>query len=61
MREMYIFHGIDEQKTLSDARDKSSEEVVQVHWHKKEELCEAKFGHQLFKDGYAVTGGGGKA
>jgi hypothetical protein len=61
VREMFIFAGIDEQKTLDDAREKSEEEVVQVHWHTKAEHCEAKFRHQLYRDGYSVSGGSGKA
>lgn len=61
-RDWYITEGIDEQKVLDDVREQSKKEVVQVHWHRRDQSCEAKFAHALYKDGYApAVGGCGKA
>ena len=64
MRDMYVFEGLDEQKVLKDARDRSKgdyrndPEIVQVHYHKKEDFCSGKK-HLLYKEGYAQEPGSG--
>ena len=64
MRDLFITEGIDERKVLNDAKlvsrgdYKDAPEVVQVHWHKKTELCSG-LKHRLFKDGYAQEPGSG--
>lgn len=69
MRAMFITPGIDEQKTLDDARkvSKKDSEAVEVHWHSANVPCEAKYEHALFNDGFeqhsasSLERGSGKA
>jgi ABC-type Fe3+-citrate transport system substrate-binding protein len=50
---MYVFQGIDLQKTLADALNKSKEGTAIVHFHGKPRKCE-DYKHQMFQGGERV-------
>jgi len=67
VQDWFVTDGVDEQRVLQDARDKSAGdyyeqgEAVQLHYHSGKTQCQASQRHTIFKDGFAVEGGGGQA
>jgi hypothetical protein len=67
MQDWFVTDGIDEQRVLQDARSKSEgdyydkPEAVQIHYHSGKVQCDASQRHAIYKDGFAVEGGGGQA
>jgi hypothetical protein len=70
MQDSYITSGVDEQKTLDEARDKTAGdwyehpvEAIMIHYHSARVPCEAKDRHRIFKDGHeqSVAGEGNGA
>jgi hypothetical protein len=70
MQSYFITPGIDEQKTLDEARDKTAGdwyekpvEAIEIHYHSAKVACEAKYRHRIFKDGHeqSVAGEGNGA
>jgi hypothetical protein len=53
MRQMYVFAGIDLQKTKEDASKKSHGETVIVHYHAKSRRCQG-FLHEHYYHGAVI-------
>lgn len=50
VRHMFITAGIDEQKVLEEAREKSTESQVSVHWHPARAACRNEK-HESYQNG----------
>jgi hypothetical protein len=67
MQHSFLTEGIDEQKTIDDAREQtkgdwyaSPVEAITIHYHSGRDACEPKYRHRVFKDGHEQSVAGGQ-